>query len=770
LDSRLLLPANTMLDGTYRIARVVGSGGFGITYEAEDINLATLVAIKEYYPFDFGDRDATMSVRPKSDRHKSTFDWGRSNFLLEARTLARFEHPSIVRVSRVFEANSTAYMVMRFEQGKNFENWLKGLGRPPTQEELDRIAAPMLDALEMMHAQNFLHRDIAPDNIMVRPDGTPVLLDFGTARRAVAEKSRALTGIVKAGYSPQEQYAADSRLQGPWSDLYAFGGTLYRAVTGKAPEEATLRFDEDRMASAVEAAKGSYRRSFLAAIDACLKIRHSERPRSVAQLRPMLLGQGQGQPAMPATERLAERTRKTVTDDLPRKPAVIGKVGRVGRHWQLAAAIAVVLAGIAGGLGYARWQSAERDRLEATAEIRRQRELDIQRAAEKIAAAAELERRDAETRRRDEETRRREEERRDAEKRSTEDKTHRAAQAERDYQEGQRYLSGRGAPLDYAKAREGFEKAAAAEHSGGMVGMGWLYQSGRGVPQDYAKAREWYEKAAALGNGAGMTNIGWLYRDGLGVPRDYRKSMDWYERGAATGNATAMLNLGWLYQNGWGAAQDYSRAREWYEKAAAKGNGAGMANIGWIYQGGMGVPKDFAKAREWFEKAAAVGNGNGMNGVGVLYQNGEGVAKDYAKAREWFEKGAAAGEGYAMNNLGRLYQNGWGMSIDYAKAREWREKAAATGNRYGKGELALMLDQEKGGPADFPRAAKLLLESGKAGSNATVQALRGDMKTWNARTRTELKRELARLGHYSGAIDDRWDDATRNAVNAYLAR
>ena len=93
MDSRLLLPANTMLDGTYRIARVVGSGGFGITYEAEDINLATLVAIKEYYPFDFGDRDATMSVRPKSDRHKSTFDWGRSNFLLEARTLARFEHP-----------------------------------------------------------------------------------------------------------------------------------------------------------------------------------------------------------------------------------------------------------------------------------------------------------------------------------------------------------------------------------------------------------------------------------------------------------------------------------------------------------------------------------------------------------------------------------------------------------------------------------------------------------------------------------------------------
>jgi serine/threonine protein kinase len=109
---------NTVLDGSYRIMRVVGSGGFGITYEAEDLNLGTTVALKEYYPDEFGDRDARMSVRAKSERHKQTFEWGRSNFLKEARTLARFEHPSIVRVTRVFEANSTAYMVMIFELGQ----------------------------------------------------------------------------------------------------------------------------------------------------------------------------------------------------------------------------------------------------------------------------------------------------------------------------------------------------------------------------------------------------------------------------------------------------------------------------------------------------------------------------------------------------------------------------------------------------------------------------------------------------------------------------
>ena len=213
MDSRLGLPVNTLLDGSYRIERVVGTGGFGITYEAEDINLATKVAIKEYYPFDFGDRDSTMSVVPKSDRHRQTFDWGRSNFLQEARTLARFEHPSIVRVTRVFEANSTAYMVMRFEQGQSFEAWLTGLGRPPTQEELDRIANPLLEALQMMHAKNFLHRDIAPDNIIVRADGTPCCR-FGAARRAVAEMSRSLTGIIGRLLATRA-HSNDSRLQGP---------------------------------------------------------------------------------------------------------------------------------------------------------------------------------------------------------------------------------------------------------------------------------------------------------------------------------------------------------------------------------------------------------------------------------------------------------------------------------------------------------------------------------------------------------------------------
>ena len=321
LDNRLNLPFNTVIDASYRVLRVVGSGGFGITYAAEDINLGTTVAIKEYYPADYAARDKTLSVLPRSERHKKPFEWGRSSFLQEARTLARFRHPSIVQITRVFEAYSTAYMVMIFEEGQDFGTWLEGLGRPPTQWELDRIADPLLDALRTMHAAHFLHRDIAPDNIIVRTDGTPVLLDFGAARRAVAEVSRSLTGIIKAGYSPHEQYSSDGRLQGPWSDLYALGGTFYRAVTGRSPEEATLRVDVDGMMPATKGAIGKYRPEFLSAIDACLRIKHSERPESVDQLRPLLLGEEGRAKAIPKTGVTRDKKRSTTNSMVtPRRP------------------------------------------------------------------------------------------------------------------------------------------------------------------------------------------------------------------------------------------------------------------------------------------------------------------------------------------------------------------------------------------------------------------------------------------------------------------
>ncbi|MDX2156148.1 MAG: protein kinase, partial [Hyphomicrobiaceae bacterium] len=288
MDYREVLKTDTVLDRKYRIDRVIGAGGFGITYQAFDLGLASPVAVKEYYPSQFGVRDSSMSVRPRSDSDRQLFDRLKASFLREARTLAQFDHPAIVRVLSVFESHGTAYMVMKYESGPSLKAWLQGLGRSPRQSELDRLLWPLLDALEAMHRADFLHRDIAPDNIIVRSDGTPVLLDFGASRRVYTDMSGTLTGVVKQGYSPQEQYSSDVRVQGPWTDIYALGATLYLAVTGRVPTEATARMLEDGLNPALDSAHGGYRPEFLAAIDAAMQLHPRNRPQTVGEWRDML--------------------------------------------------------------------------------------------------------------------------------------------------------------------------------------------------------------------------------------------------------------------------------------------------------------------------------------------------------------------------------------------------------------------------------------------------------------------------------------------------
>jgi serine/threonine protein kinase len=283
------LPVGTRLAEDYRIDRVLGAGGFGITYLAEETPLARQVTIKEYFPVDFAVRDTNQAAQPRSGDVTGDYQWGLDRFLDEARTLARFDHPNIVRVYRFFRENNSGFMVLHFEDGKSFKAWLKGLGRAPRQHELDRVVPPLLDALSLIHGSDFLHRDIAPDNIIIRTDGSPVLIDFGSARSDIAQHSRTVSALVKPGYSPYEQYATTGRQQGPWTDIYSLGATLYQAVTGKRPPDSPSRMVDDDLVPARDAAISAYRPGFLAAIDAALALDISARPRSVDAWRKQLL-------------------------------------------------------------------------------------------------------------------------------------------------------------------------------------------------------------------------------------------------------------------------------------------------------------------------------------------------------------------------------------------------------------------------------------------------------------------------------------------------
>jgi formylglycine-generating enzyme required for sulfatase activity/serine/threonine protein kinase len=300
-DASGVLPPGFRLADRYRIVKHIAAGGFGITYLAEHEGLKKQYAIKEHFPREFSSRQGSSVVPNTADRN--IFGWALKRFAEEAEKLARFKHPAIVNVADVFEANGTAYMVMEFEPGQNMSKWLDGLARPPSQTELDRIAGPLLDALEVMHGASFLHRDIAPDNIMVRPDGSPCLIDFGAARQAMGQQTKTLTAIVKAGYSPVEQYDTDGtgEGQGPWTDIYALAATLYRATTGTKPPEAPGRTVVDRCAPAAQKAAPGYRPSFLQAIDAGLRVAPAARPQSIAAWRGMLLGADAASLRSPAT-------------------------------------------------------------------------------------------------------------------------------------------------------------------------------------------------------------------------------------------------------------------------------------------------------------------------------------------------------------------------------------------------------------------------------------------------------------------------------------
>ena len=306
----------------YEIETVLGQGGFGITYLATDANLHQRVAIKEYLPLELAVREGDFSVYPASQSQDDRYRWGLGRFLSEARTLAKFSHSAIVRVMNVFEANNTAYMVMEYQDGRSLQQHLERR-RTLAEPQLIKIVKPLLDGLEAIHGHGFIHRDIKPSNIFIRKDGHPVLLDFGSARQALGEQTQTLTSVVSPGYAPFEQYYSKSDRQGPWTDIYGLGATLYRCISGLQPmaaidrSEAILKAERDVFVSASELGVGQYSEGFLFAIDSALQFNEKKRPQSIPEWRAMF--------DFPTSENLSPRSHPTQTRSVT--------VGRVLAPW-----------------------------------------------------------------------------------------------------------------------------------------------------------------------------------------------------------------------------------------------------------------------------------------------------------------------------------------------------------------------------------------------------------------------------------------------------
>jgi serine/threonine protein kinase/tetratricopeptide (TPR) repeat protein len=392
------LRPRTELHGQYLIGKVLGHGGFGVTYLGWDLNLARKIAIKEYLPSGVAVRTgANSEVIPFSGDSRKDFEYGLERYLDEARTVARFQtHPSVVSVLNFFRANGTAYLVMEYLDGTTFERYLDSHGGKTTVDTILTIMVPVLEALGSVHQQGILHRDISPDNIYITRKWQIKVLDFGAARYALGQKSRNLSVILKEGYAPVEQYHSKGN-QGPWTDVYACGATIYRALTGKIPPASLDRMQGDDLRPlsemGVEIAPQQER-----AILKALAVQPDARFHSMQEFRDMLTGvtlmsaddpvaeAAPAQQTAPSSERIVsgtkeeaaqaakvpsgygtgveERTissRETPRTRPPQKASVPKWV------WAAAAGMLIALAGIA---GYKQWDDNRRE-----IEARKQREI-----------------------------------------------------------------------------------------------------------------------------------------------------------------------------------------------------------------------------------------------------------------------------------------------------------------------------------------------------------------------------------------------------------
>lgn len=555
----------------YVLERVLGQGGFGITYLARDTNLDQPVAIKEYLPVEVATRRSDATVRARTDEHSDRYRWGLERFIREARTLARFDHPNIVRVHSVFEFNNTAYMVMRFEEGENFGALLERRRTLP-ERDLMRVLLPVLDGLELVHNAGFIHRDIKPDNIHIRADGNPVLLDFGSARTALGQ-ARTVTILVAPGYAPFEQYYSSGEDQGPWTDIYGLGATCYRAIAGVAPMDAIARSKgilgstREVLVPAGAIGSGRYSARLLKAIDHALEFAEKDRPQTIAEWRAELTRDEAAARPGPAP---------TATPAAPTVPASAIPRAIEAKRGQLSAARGPVLWAVIGALVTATavglWlrPGADQRRLEELE--RRVEEQKQQEAAARKQSEQERERLEKEKQQQDLERERlaKVQQQRELELKLQQDEKERAEQErQRSAKDRQRKEPDRklvrapDAPKPVTAAPStaptaGAQPVAAPPPAVAAapppVAMAVPTPAPRPepappakkasepvVPKDDAEAFAFYRKLALRGDGEAQVKLGDMYASGRGVGQNNNQAYLWYGIAVRSGNVAAKV-------------------------------------------------------------------------------------------------------------------------------------------------------------------------------------------------------------------------------------
>ena len=610
----------------YEIVRVLGAGGFGITYLAFDHRLDGPVAIKEYFPADLATRGDAWSVSATATTKRDLFAWGLDRFLDEARAIHRFRHPNVVRANRYLEANGTAYIVMEYVEGESLKAILDRRGRLSAGKWRPWIEA-LLEGLAHVHAHDYLHRDIKPANIVVRAeDGEPVLIDFGSAR--VQHRGRTHTQVLTAGYAPIEQYSAGAT-QGPPADIYALAAVSYRVLTGSAAPSApdrVLSDDYEPLADRVLDADAGW----LAALDRGLAVRPEDRPPDVNAWSKAL-----GTATHSGTSSASRNRWETAENGEPNP----GRRGAVNR---LRAIIGRPLASFRSTLGESLFEWTE-NYARAEAWFRKAADLDHPHAQAWLGWLYV-----------------------DGAFPFSRDLTRLSGESLPSRQ-GTARLSE--VAKDEAQAAGWFRKAATQGHTGAQLSLAMMYAAGVGVEQDYSQAERWCRRAAERGDPWAQNVLGIVHAVGTGPLKDAAKAEEWLRRAASAGRlprrqshlrrrrrheglSIARFNLGCFYATV--REQRDADAARWLRDAAEQGVNDAQNALGVMHAAGRGVPRDDAEAEKWFTKAAEDGLAVAQYNLGaVCAERG-----DDAEARSWFRRSTEESDPLAQSALGFLYAEG----------------------------------------------------------------------------------------------------------------
>ena len=711
------------VDG-YRIEKVIGSGGFGITYLGLDIGLDKPVAIKEYLPRDLAVRIDDQSVRAASSSDKTDFTWGLERFLDEARLLAKFDHKNIVSVYRFFEAHGTAYIVMEYIDGETLSERLKR-DKTLSFDQLKSIIDPILAGLDVVHKGDFLHRDIKPGNIIIRENGTPVLIDFGAARQAVGARSRSVTAIVTPGYAPIEQYSTRGK-QGPWTDIYALGAIAYRAIAGETPVDATERVRRDPLVPLMEQdipkALG-YSEPFLKAVDKALSVDEEARPQSIAEWRDMLAGQvgveGVSSNVVDETAKTEYLPRNNKDNNTSRKqtakPAHHNSSGnsKSKKGFIFGGVAAMAITGLAIGLvsmggserpiddgdngvtkvtvapdqieawGAAKalgtieayesflgkWPNSEHA-TEAKSSIDRLKNSEDDEAFEAAKAKALVSGYGEYV------------------QNFPKGKHHEAAdegawssaQRQNTIQAYEAYLSyfPESAQIDAAsEAIQSLKDADIEAQEKAQVDAKAAADAAALIAAEEAAKEDAFKLTCEGGNAEDCHAKGYHQ---FHHQKNYGQGRLLYQKACDGGWVASCNELGYSYSSGLGVPVDYSRARTLFSKACDGYYVSGCGNLGLLYYRGNGVSVDYSRAQSLFRKSCEGGILAGCFNLGAIYFGGIGVSVDYSRARPLFSKACEGGVIAGCNGLGEIYRDGLGVSVDYSRARNLFSNACDGGN------------------------------------------------------------------------------------------